>query len=275
MSGDGKFIYKPGGGTFNNPSGVTGPSWFTAPTKNAGVTWKGPTPDPVYMGGGRPYQADASKYFLTPQQAKAQLQGFNASQQALMKGAMATAGIKYTSAKAGTMWGRVIDYVQSESQNGNYLDPFSVLGDISSGTMKYAGGAPGSSGGSGAGSGPVTRSIHQTQVNLTNKTTGDRLIDDVLANYLGRTASDVEKANFLKTLNAKEKANPSVATGSSTTSRTSSSSSTTQSGGVDSQEVAIKAAQADKGYAEYQYGTTYMNAFLSALGAPVSAAGTV
>ena len=272
MSGDGKFIYNPGGGTSGNPSGVTGPTWFTRPTPKAGVMWSTGADLSTQQGLLNAHYGvtgPAKQFYLSPTQAKAQLQGFNASQQALLKGAMAAAGIKYTSAKATTMWGRVIDLVQSESQNGQYLDPFSVLGDISTGAMKYGGGAPG------AGSGPVTRAIHQTQVNLTNKTTGDRLIDDVLSNYLGRTASDVEKANFLKTLNTQERANPSVATGSSTTSQTSSTSKTTQSGGVDSQEVAIKAAQADKGYGEYQYGTTYMDAFLQALGAPVSAAGTV
>jgi hypothetical protein len=116
------------------------------------------------------------------------------------------------------------------------------------------------------------------------------VLDQVLSSYLGRTPGADEKANFLKLAQAQEKAHPSVSSSSSTTkssnsggynssSTSSTSSSGTSSGGfgaADVQNLAIQQAQADKGYAEYQYGTTYMNAFLSALGAPVSGAqGTV
>ena len=117
---------------------------------------------------------------------------------------------------------------------------------------------------------------------ITDRGAADRLLDDVLSNYLGRTASDGEKARFLKNLNVKERATPtSTSTSSSTsvssarTSNSTSSSSSTSRTGIDPQEEAINQAKKSKDYAEYQYGTTYMNAFLSALGAPVSAAGTV
>ena len=281
--------FKPNvGGSSTNPSGTSGPSWYTSPTLKAGVMWS--TGDlstqaklnAAHYGTG----PTSSQFWLTPKQAKAQLQGFNASQQSLIQGAMRAAGIKYSASKAGTMWGKVVDYVQSLAANGQYVDPFSVLGGISSGKMQYGGG--GSGGGAGGGTSISTSSSSSTSKSFqkTSADTADRLLDEVLSNYLGRTATASEKANFVSSLNKKEAATPTNVSSSSSSSRsvssaggsnsTSTSSNVSHSTtGVDPQEQAIQKAQSTKGYAEYQYGTTYMDAFLSALGAPVSAAGTV
>jgi hypothetical protein len=114
-------------------------------------------------------------------------------------------------------------------------------------------------------------------VNLTNKEQAGTLLDQVFSNYLGYEGSDAEKAQFLKSLNAQERAHPTttVSSTSGTTSgrSTTQSSTSTSSGGTDPQAEAIAMAKQQKDYAEYQYGTTYFNAFLNALGPTVSGAG--
>lgn len=113
-----------------------------------------------------------------------------------------------------------------------------------------------SGGGRGGYSGPVT------QTRLTDPTTAESLLDTSLKNYLGRAATKREKSEFLRALNQYEAENPTVTTpmgkGASVT-----------TGGAQPTVFAEQFAQAQEGAAEYQAATTYLDAFLGALGNPV------
>jgi hypothetical protein len=126
-------------------------------------------------------------------------------------------------------------------------------------------------GGGGAGGGGSSFSSTSTSVNLTGKDESDATLDQALSNLLGRTATDAEKKQFLSSLNAAERANPTVQTSSGTTSASgaSRSSSTTKSTSVSPAARAQSFAQNEEGFAEYQYATTYMDAMLEALNSPV------
>lgn len=117
--------------------------------------------------------------------------------------------------------------------------------------------APQKSGGGGAGAytGPVTT------VRLTDPDTAMGLIDQSLQGALGRKASMKEKQRFLEALNKHEMANPYVQTGDQTGSVT--------TGGSNSQMFAERYAQSQEGVAEYATATTFLNAFMNALGSPV------
>jgi hypothetical protein len=125
--------------------------------------------------------------------------------------------------------------------------------------------------GGGAGGGGTSFSSVSRSVNLTGKDESDATLDQALSNLLGRTATDAEKKQFLSSLNAAERANPTVQRSSGTTSAggASTSSSTTQSTSVNAGARAQKFAEGEKGFAEYQYATTYMDAMLEALNSPV------
>jgi hypothetical protein len=122
--------------------------------------------------------------------------------------------------------------------------------------------------GGGGGSSSTSRS---TSVSLTGADEAGSTLDQALTGLLGRTASDAEKKSFLASLNAAERANPSVSTSRSTTSASGSSTSTSSSvsTSVSAGARAEQFARADKGFAEYQYATTYMDAMLDALSSPV------
>jgi len=278
----------PPGGTPASPSSTSGSFYSPERTKQASVFMPGPVSH-AYLGSTFSVIPGADQW-LTPTQAKRNYSNLKSSE--LNTLASTLAGIPkgyYTNVKG--LWNSAVDASWAANQNGQKLSPWDIITGLQNGTYSPGQLTAASPGGSGPSGPRATSNVsHQTQtqtnVSLTNKTTSDRLIDDVLSTYLGHTASDTEKANFLGHLNAAEKANPTVSTQSGTTkssnsggynstSTSSATSSGTNKGGVDSQEVAIQAAKGDKGYAEYQYGTTYMNAFLSALGAPVSASGTV
>jgi hypothetical protein len=113
----------------------------------------------------------------------------------------------------------------------------------------------GSGGGGGAYTGPVT------QVRLTDPDTAMGLIDQSLQSALGRSASQKEKQNFMEALRKYEMANPTVTTGDQTGSVT--------TGGSNPQMFAQRFARAQEGSAEYEVATTYLDAFLGALGNPV------
>lgn len=127
------------------------------------------------------------------------------------------------------------------------------------------------SGGAAGGGGGSSFSNTSTQVSLTGKDQSDATLDQALSNLLGRTATDAEKKSFLSSLNAAERANPTVTTSSGTTSASGASSSTSSTKGtsVDAGARAQKFAQDEEGFAEYQYATTYLDAMLEALASPV------
>lgn len=129
-----------------------------------------------------------------------------------------------------------------------------------------------SKGGGGAGGGRgSTSTSRSTSVSLTGADEAGSTLDQALTSLLGRTATDAEKKTFLASLNAAERANPSVSTSRSTTSASGNTTSTTSSTStsVSAGARAEQFARADKGFAEYQYATTYMDAMLEALSSPV------
>jgi hypothetical protein len=127
-----------------------------------------------------------------------------------------------------------------------------------------------SGGGAGGGGGPTSYTNRSTQINLTGRDESDATLDQALTEMLGRTATDQEKARFLKALNAEERANPSTSVTRGTQSGSSSTSSTTsQSSSVSAGARALDFATEQEGFAEYQYATTYMDAMLEALSSPV------
>lgn len=125
--------------------------------------------------------------------------------------------------------------------------------------------------GGGAGGGGSSFSNVSTQIRLTGKDESDATLDSALASLLGRTATDAEKKKFLASLNAAERANPTVTRSSGTTSASGASSSTSSTTGtsVSAAARAQKFAENDEGFAEYQIATTYMDAMLEALSSPV------
>lgn len=133
-----------------------------------------------------------------------------------------------------------------DALRGFYLDPNGIAG--------FA--RKDGKGGSKAYTGPVT------QVRLSDPMTAETLLDNSLKNYLGRSATNAEKANFLKALNAYERENPTVTTpsgpGYSIT-----------TGGAQPTAFAEEYAASQEGAAEFQAATTYLDAFLGSLGNPV------
>lgn len=276
------------GSTPSNPSSTAGSfSYSPTQTKSASVFMPGKGASQAlinYAGGQIPQQALAQNQWLTATQAKRMFSTLGNSQ--LNQLAQTLNGMPkgyFSNTKA--LWNAAVDGSWSSNQNGTQLSPWDVVNGLQSGSIhpgQLSAGNGSGGGGGGGGTSHSSSSSTSRSFSKTSKDSADRLLDDVLANYLGRTASDAEKASFVSSLNKKEAATPtnvstsnSSSTSSARSSVSSSSSTSHSTTGVDPQEQAIKTAQADKGYAEYQYGTTYMNAFLSALGAPVSASGTV
>lgn len=110
----------------------------------------------------------------------------------------------------------------------------------------------GPSGGSGAYTGPTSR------VDLTNEFDAEALLNDALGNYLGRSATPKELANFKKLLNKTEAANPRVNTPVG-------QAMAVGSGGVNQQQVAEDFAKSRGNYAETQADTTLMSWMTEAL----------
>ena len=126
-------------------------------------------------------------------------------------------------------------------------------------------GVPDSEGAGGAGGAfsTTTRSV-----TLTNESTSRGLLNQTLAQFLGRTSTVDEQAKFLKALNIEEKANPTITNQSGFTSGGNTSQNVNTSGGSSSQDFADRFAKSQEGYAEYQTATTYLDAFIKALENP-------
>lgn len=120
---------------------------------------------------------------------------------------------------------------------------------------EYEAGRRTAKGGGGAYTGPVT------QVRLTDPDTAMALIDQSLQGALGRSASQKEKQRFMSALREYEMQNPTVTTGDQTGSVT--------TGGSNAQVFAQRFAESQEGSAEFSAATTFLDAFLGALGNPV------
>lgn len=135
-----------------------------------------------------------------------------------------------------------------------------------------------------------------TQVDISNPEQSRALVQDVLSRALGRWATGEELAEFVGTLNTYQRENPSTSTRTTTTTPetttqtttesadgTSSESSTRTKGGESSssvvnqqgataegaQQLLLESAMEQPDYGAYQASTTYYQALLGALAAPV------
>lgn len=108
--------------------------------------------------------------------------------------------------------------------------------------------------GAGGGGGPK---ITQT-VKLTDPQTAETIIDQALQQYLGRKASDTEVKSFRKALRGAEMESPSRVDTQGTTAIT--------SGGFNPAVFAQQYAEGMEGAAEYQAATTFLDAFIGAIG---------
>ena len=124
---------------------------------------------------------------------------------------------------------------------------------------KYASTAARSTGGGTGGAGAYTGPV--TTVRLTDPDTAMGLIDQSLQGALGRSASQSEKRRFMEALKAYEMENPTVTTGDQT--------GTVTTGGANAQQFAQRYGLAQEGAAEYKAATTFLDAFMGALGNPV------
>ncbi len=93
-------------------------------------------------------------------------------------------------------------------------------------------------------------------VTLTDPGSAAMIVDQALGSYLGRTATDQEQQAFYEALNARERANPRVQSGS------------TVSGGFNPQAFAQDFARSQEGVGEYQAATTFLDAFIGSLANP-------
>jgi hypothetical protein len=154
-----------------------------------------------------------------------------------------------------SLWGLAIDNttVMAKATQNNKLSVWDTLESMAdtAGALREEK----SAGGAGRYTGPVTT------VRLTDPDTAMTLIDQSLQGALGRSASEQERNRFLKALREYEMKNPYVSTGDKTGSIT--------TGGSNAQAFAQRYAQAQEGAAEYESATTFLDAFLGALGNPV------
>lgn len=253
------------GATASNPSSTTGSyqNWSPTMTGNYSVYWGSHT-SRAYDG--RMLREKQAEQWYTATMAKNMYGTFSDDQYRRLNKALNKLPNGTFRSTAG-LWNKAVDYARAAAANGQKVTPWDVIDGIQSGK------GPGSDGSGGSGGGSFTSTSTSTAYSKTSKSTGERLLNTVLSAYLGREASEKEIKNFMARLNGQEESTPTNVSTSTTTSSGSSShsSSTSRSNtGVDPQQKAIDFAKSRDDYAEYQYATTYMDAFLGALGSPVA-----
>lgn len=121
---------------------------------------------------------------------------------------------------------------------------------------------------------PKTQTANSTRVNLPSKADAEAVVTQILHDALGRDPDKGELARYSSLLIGKAQANPEKTSTTTTYNAdgSSSNSSTVTSGGYSSaamQQDVLDKAKADPEYGAYQAATTYMNAVMSAIDAPV------
>lgn len=175
---------------------------------------------------------------------------------------------KWDVTNMGPFWQMAVNRAATAYAQGMKVTPWDAMDAYVSASLKD-GSAPA------AASRPKTTAWTQKQVTLTDASSARALVNSALSQYLGRTATAQEQNAFLKALNAAESAAPKVTKGSTTTNAqgatTASSGKTT--GGINQEEFAVEWARAQEGSAEHMAATTYMDAFMGALGVKVNPVG--
>lgn len=163
-------------------------------------------------------------------------------------------------------WSRGIEAAISWFDNqGTRLTPLDALQRYIDDGIKS-----GAISGSGAG-GPVTSTT--TQVSLSSASNAKAILNNALSAHLGRAATAKEQAAFLKSLNAEERATPSVTTQTTSGSGTGSvSTSAVTKQGMNPSQYAEDWARSREGAAEYA-AMGYLDSFLNSLANPTNVAG--
>jgi hypothetical protein len=175
--------------------------------------------------------------------------------------------LKNPNATRNEIWdGYKVLLMESSMRNaaGKPITPMQIL----NGYMKN----PIGSGVDGAGAKPSVYTTTQQNVNLTDPKAASAMLFSALQDRLGREPSAAERQAFIGALNAAEEANPTI---TSTTYKLTKSgaydTSTRTTGGVTAQGFLADYTERhnQKEYGAYQAATTYMNALMQAIGAPV------
>lgn len=153
-------------------------------------------------------------------------------------------------------WG---DYVQ---QSANYLAAGQTLTpwDIFSKDLAVHGGT----------SGPTTKTTKTTDTSLTSRVDSDAIFKSAAQSLLGRAPTEAEYKQFYSNLNSQERANPTIATTTTTTDAEGNvtNSNRTSEGGLGqggAQLIAQRQAEQNPEYGAYQAATTYMNALMQTI----------
>lgn len=121
--------------------------------------------------------------------------------------------------------------------------------------------------------GATTTTSTEKVVDLTDPTSAKALVNSVLSSQLGREATPEEISSFTKVLNSAESATPATAVTTATDNGNgTTTASTTKSGGLSADgktQLLVDQARKNPEYGAYQAASTYYNAFLGAIGAPV------
>lgn len=159
-------------------------------------------------------------------------------------------------------WAEAVDEsVQAYQLSGVLIEPLAIYDELIAGAAAAEAAQAASSGGGYYGSGGFGGGGGGGTVNLTNYTNARAILNAAMSAWLGRQASDKEVSTFLKLLNEQEMANPVTQEFAGDI--------VIQSGGFDPQQFAEDFVKSQEGSAEYQAVTTYLDAFLAALGGKV------
>ena len=195
------------------------------------------------------------------------------------------------------VWETALEYSANKYATGSKKTPWEMI--------PLMGGAWQGGGGAADRSRSMTQTMHEagrtvtetaTQVDISNPEQSRALVQDVLSRALGRWASGDELSEFVGTLNTYQRENPSVSTRTSTTAPSTTTTSTTESGdgsqqvtgsetvggetnssttnqqgatAEGGQQLLLEEAMEQPDYGAYQASTTYMDALIGALAAPV------
>jgi hypothetical protein len=148
-------------------------------------------------------------------------------------------------------WQKAVDASADYLRYGEKMTPMAAL-------QKFV--ADGQKNGSFGGSGGTT-----TSYNFASESDARLLVDNALQSHLGRKATRQEEDAFYAALHKAQKQNPTVTSSGGGTSTT--------SGGLNVGQFADEYGASQQGAGEYAAATTYLDAFLGALGNPVNVAG--
>jgi len=146
---------------------------------------------------------------------------------------------------------------QIQTQTGQMVVPQDAYDWLAKRTNRTDQTATTGTGGSGSGSATATSKV----VNLTNPSTARGLIDNALAQYLGRRPDEQEYAAFQTALNQAQKKNPQI----QTTTKSGGTTSSVVQGGLEPTQFAQEYARGQQGVAEVASATSLLDTFLKSI----------